>query len=268
MPTAELGDVDLYYEIHGKGKPLVMIQGYSGNLDGWDAIEPRVENLSEHYQVITLDNRGTGRSSKPEGPYSITGMADDVAGLLSHLGIGRASVYGHSMGGFIALEMALRHPERVDKLVLISTSPGGSAFDLPGQREAKDKIRWMFSPPSEMSEEEWVDELFGVVYYPAFYEANRDRLLAPSTEHLTVRETLVKQFDAISLHDTVDRLGSIAARTLVIHGANDLLVFPEAGRILADNIPDASLLMVDEAGHGVQEEKWGELLPKIVEFLG
>lgn len=268
MPIAKLDDVEIYYEIHGTGKPLVMIIGYSGNIDSWDPIVPRVENLSKHYKVITLDNRGTGRSSKPDGPYSITTMADDVVGVLNYLNIEKAHVYGHSMGGMISQEVALRHPNKVDKLVLISTTPGGETFDLPGQRKAMEKVTWMYSPPVELSEQEFIDELFNSIYHPPYFEENRSIVLANSTDYPTVRETLMKQWDACLKHDTLDRLDSITAKTLVIHGANDLLIFPEAGKILADNIPDASLLMVEKTGHGVQEERWGEVYSTIVEFLG
>ena len=267
MPKVNVNDIEMYYEVHGEGIPLVMINGYSGNIDNWDHLVPIVGTLSKHFKVITLDNRGTGRSSKPEGPYSIKTMADDVALLLDLLEIEKTHVLGASMGGMIAQELALRHKDKVDALVLICTSPGGKAYQISGQREAFEYIRRISSPPPGMSMQEIMEELFSIVYNPKYFEENRDRIMSPSTKYLTVVSTLEKQYDACVSHDTYDRLGSIEGRTLVIHGENDLLLFPEGARILAENIPNASLLMVKEAGHMVPYEKWDELYPEVLVFL-
>ena len=143
MPKAKINDVEMYYEVHGEGIPLAMISGYSGNIDDWDHLVPVVGTLSKHFKVITLDNRGTGRSSKPEGPYSIKTMADDVAVLLDYLEIEKTHVLGSSMGGMIAQELALRHKDKVDALVLVCTTPGGEAYQISGQREVLEKLCWM-----------------------------------------------------------------------------------------------------------------------------
>ena len=172
------------------------------------------------------------------------------------------------MGGYIAQEMAIRHPDKVDAVVLICSTPGGKAFDIPGQREAFEKLSWMYSPPSGMTEQEIVDEVFRIVYQPKYTEENYDQMMVPSTEYPTAVATLEKQMDACLNHDTLDRLGSIGARTIVIHGEDDVLLFPEGARMLADNIPDALLLMLKDAGHGISEEKWDEIYPKIRAFLG
>ncbi|MFA9496809.1 MAG: alpha/beta fold hydrolase, partial [Candidatus Bathyarchaeota archaeon] len=234
----------------------------------WNDLSPRAADPSKHYKVIALDNRGTGRSSKPEGPYSMKTMADDVAGLLTYLKIEKAHVFGGSMGGYIAQEMAIRHPEKVDALILVCSTPGGKAWDLLGQREAFEKLSWMYSPPSGMTEQEIIDEFFRIVYQPKYTEENYGQMMSLSTEYPTVTATYEKQMDACVNHDTPDRLSSIDARTLVIHGEDDVLLFPEGARMLADNIPDASLIMLKEAGHGVSEEKWDEIYPKIRAFLG
>ncbi len=173
-----------------------MITGFSANLDDWNHLAPRSEDLSKHYKVITLDNRGTGRSSKPEGPSSIKTMADDVSGLLTYLEIEKAHVLGVSMGGMIAQEIVLRHPDIVDALVLVCSSPGGKAFDITGHREAQEKLTWMFSPPAGVTEKEIIDELFGIIYTPRYIEENYNRIMSSSTEYPTVAATLEKQFDA------------------------------------------------------------------------
>jgi pimeloyl-ACP methyl ester carboxylesterase len=267
MPFAHLDEVEIYYESHGEGPPLVLINGYSGNLDDWDYMVPKVEPLSKQHEVIILDNRGTGRSSKPKGSYTIHTMADDVVRLLEHLEIEKAHVLGFSMGGMIAQELAIRRQEKVDVLILVSTTPGGKAYDIRKQREEFKKLSWMYSPPSGMSEKELTDELFRIAYHAKYFEANRDRLMAPSSSYLTVEDTLEKQFDACINHDTIDKLNSINKRTLIIHGEEDLTLFPEGGRILAKNIHNSSLLMLKEAGHCVLEEKWDEILLVLLSFL-
>lgn len=268
MPIAKLEDVELYYQIKGEGKPLVMITGYSGNSDGWDNLVPRSETMSKKFKVIIFDNRGTGRSSKPDGPYSISIMANDVAKLLNYLSIEKAHVLGTSMGGAIAQEVALRHPEKVDSLVLFCTTPGGSLRHDPKQKEATEKLSWMFSPPKGMTMDDIRDTILGMVYYPDFFNANRDQILANIPERPTVPETLIKQYVALWEHDTVDRLGFISARTLIVHGKDDLLLFPNGAELIAEKIPCAKLLMYENASHSVFEEKWDEIYPELVEFLG
>jgi pimeloyl-ACP methyl ester carboxylesterase len=255
--------------VKGEGSPLVMITGYSGNSEGWDNVVPRVKTLSEHQRVITLDNRGTGRSSRPEGEYSITAMADDVAGLLDELAVSRAHVLGVSMGGMIAQEVALRHSDKVMGLILVCTSPGGKrAWELPGQTEACEKLQWMYSPLEGLSPEAVMEELFRLSYYVPFFEANRDTLMSVTSEYPIPLETLRKQYDALLHHDTYDRLGEIRSKTLIVHGEDDILLLPEGARMLAERIPDSELLMLPEAGHSVCEEKWDEVYPRLRGFLG
>jgi 3-oxoadipate enol-lactonase len=113
--NANIIDVNLYYEIHGRGDPLMMIQGWGIDITGWETI---VEPLSKMFQVVVFDNRGTGRSEATPGDYTIHQLADDAAALLDHLKIENAHVLGWSMGGMIAQELALAYPNKVDRLSL------------------------------------------------------------------------------------------------------------------------------------------------------
>lgn len=119
MPAIKVNDIQMYYEIHGEGKPLVLIGGLASDLSEIESIS---HWLAQKYRVVVFDNRGAGRTDKPDIPYSIEMMTADMEELLDALAIERASILGISMGGRIALEYALRHPERVEKLVLVSTS--------------------------------------------------------------------------------------------------------------------------------------------------
>ena len=118
MPTVRVNDIDMYYEIHGEGEPMVLIAGLNSDHTLYRAIIPQ---LAESYQVVAFDNRGVGQTDKPDIPYSIEMMAEDTAGLLNALGIAHAHLLGTSMGGRIAVALALQHPQQVKSLILVST---------------------------------------------------------------------------------------------------------------------------------------------------
>ncbi|NTW12760.1 MAG: alpha/beta fold hydrolase, partial [Anaerolineales bacterium] len=122
MPKAQSNGIELYYEVQGVGKPLVLISGLGYSLWQWHRMVPL---LAEHFQVVTFDNRGVGQSDKPAGPYTAQMLAADTVGLLDALNIEKAVILGHSMGGFIAQSMALDFQQRVEKLILCSTNFGG-----------------------------------------------------------------------------------------------------------------------------------------------
>jgi 3-oxoadipate enol-lactonase len=121
MPYAQIGDITLYYEVHGEGPPVVLVPGLGADTRLFANVVPL---LATRHQVVVVDPRGGGRSDKPTGGYSIEQMADDVAGLFGALGVLRADVVGYSMGGKIALQLAAGHPELVSRLVLAATAPG------------------------------------------------------------------------------------------------------------------------------------------------
>lgn len=124
MPKVRVNDIQMFYEVHGEGFPLIMIMGLTGNTNWWD---PRwIQTLSEKFKIIAFDNRGAGRTDISDREYSIKLFADDTAGLMDALGIPRADVLGISMGGMIAQEFVLNYPEKVKKVVLCSTHCGGA----------------------------------------------------------------------------------------------------------------------------------------------
>jgi 3-oxoadipate enol-lactonase len=268
MPKVKVNDIQIYYEVHGNGFPLVLISAYGGNSEDWNLWAPKLRELSKHYKVVTLDNRGTGRSSIPEGDYSIKTMSDDVAGLLNSLRVPKAHILGQSMGSLIAQELAINHPKKVEGLVLVSTSPGGSVYEtIPGQKEALEKLKWTFASPPGMSPQTVMEEIMGMCCQKEFFDKNKAKLMTYMPKYPTSVSTLEKQYDAIMKFDTCDRLKKIRSKTLVIHGEEDKLCMPESARILVKQIPNANLKMFKQAGHLVLEEKWQETETAILDFL-
>jgi len=162
-----VGDIKMYYEVHGQGEPLLMIMGLGGHCLDWGEIVP--QRLADRYKVILFDNRGAGRSDQPSGPCTIEQMARDTVGLMDVLGIDQAHVFAGSMGGMIALQMALDHPERVNKLVLGATSAGGKSRIFPPPEILK-----YFFPRLDLSAHEYLWWTRVVCYPPEFIESHPD----------------------------------------------------------------------------------------------
>ena len=242
--TIKSNGQELYYEIHGEGAPLVLIMGIGYDATLWGLHQ--VPALSQMYQVVVFDNRDVGRSSKATGPYSIADMADDVAGLMDGLQIKHAHVLGISMGGMIAQEFALRHPNRLDKLILTGTgaATGRAKFDpisiwnfvkqhdTEGLTFAAQQFLWLFSTDF-LRNHQAVDQTLAML-------GSNPNPVSP--------EAYSRQASAYIQHDALDRVGNIKAATLVITGERDRLTPPWIGRELADAIPGARFHLVEGPG--------------------
>jgi 3-oxoadipate enol-lactonase len=265
---ADAGFVDvngarLYYEVAGEGEPLLLISGLGMNHLGWAL---QVPVYAREFKVITFDNRGTGQSSSPEGvDYTIALLADDAAALLDALGVDAAHVYGVSLGGMIAQEVALRHPEKVRSLVLGATWPGGP-HAVPPEAGAAAALT-EFVGTGESITPAFLEVLFSPAFLPEASAALAEfgQLLADYPA--TPTEVLAAQAQAAGRLDTYDRLPEITAPTLVIHGTDDPLIPTENGRILAERIPGAELILLEGARHGYLFEKQAESDAVILDFL-
>jgi 3-oxoadipate enol-lactonase len=253
----------LYYEVSGEGEPLLLIPGLGMNHLGWAL---QVPVYAREFKVITFDNRGTGQSSSPEGvDYTIALLADDAADLLDALGVDVAHVYGVSLGGMIAQEVALRHPEKVRSLILGATWPGGP-HTVPPEASAAAALTELVS-----SGESITPALLDVLFSPEFLAEGGAEFLEFAQQladyPATPTEVLAAQARAAGAHDTYDRLPEITAPTLVIHGTDDPLIPTENGRILAERIPGAELLLLEGARHAYLWEKQAESDAAILDFL-
>ena len=244
MPKARVGDIEMFYMEAGQGEPLVLIMGFSGDHLAWGFQLPA---FAERYRVLAFDNRGAGQTDAPDDPYTTRMMAQDTAGLMDKLGIGRAHVLGVSMGGMIAQELALHHPERVRSLHLACTlarpdtylaAVSASWRELRVRLDREASLRaigpWLFAPVTYNQRPEFVETLV------------QNALANPHPQTLT---GFLRQGEAIRNHDTLDRLAAMRCPTLVSVAEEDILVPPRFSRELAARIPGAALHVVPGGGH-------------------
>jgi len=274
MSIAKIGAIDLYYEEHGSGDPLLLIMGLAADSRAWLFQLPE---FAKRYRTIVFDNRGVGRSSKPPGPYTIHEMADDAAGLLDVIGIARAHVVGVSMGGMIAQELALRHPQRVRGLVLACTYPEPDA-DVERQRQfsvtqlggsvgTAGEIKIDLSAVDPLV---FFQQLLPAVFNPEFIERELPKLMelfGGALEYGFSLEAILGQIHAVMTHKATDRLHQIQSPTLVITGDADRLVPPANSDILAKHIPSARLVKIPGGSHGFNFETPDVFNREILSFL-
>jgi pimeloyl-ACP methyl ester carboxylesterase len=250
MPKVKVNDIQVYYEVHGEGFPLIMIMGLGGNMDWWD---PRlIQELSKKFKLIMFDNRGAGRTDISSRKYAIKLFADDTVGLMDALGISRAHVLGISMGGMIAQELVLNYPEKVEKLVLCSTFCGGPKAVQPSQ----EALAPLMADRGALSPEQIARLTIPLIFTEDFIKKNPDLIELMIQQILKApisNEAFMQQAIAITEFDTYDRLSQIRAPTLVLHGKMDILVPPENGSILAKAIHNAKLVYFKDSAHGLTE---------------
>jgi pimeloyl-ACP methyl ester carboxylesterase len=262
MPRLTANGIEIYYEIHGRGDPLLLIMGLRRNAEWWFR---QVPTLSKHFQVIAFDNRGAGRSDKPVMEYSIRLFADDTVGLMNGLGLEQAHVLGVSMGGYIAQELAINYPEKVRGLILGCTGPGGRrAVMMSPERMEK------FTAVKGLSPEEILRKDMDIYFSEDFITGNPgfiEDFIKISLRHYQPPDAFFRQFDACLKHDTVDRLGRIVAPTLIMTGNDDPLVPPENSAILEELIPHARLELFPGGRHCFFIEQADPFNHEVVSFL-
>lgn len=240
--------INLYYELHGRGEPLVLIPGLG--YDGW-MWHRMIPGLAARYQVIRIDNRGVGQSDIPAGPYTAQMLAADIVGLLDALGLPKAHIMGHSMGGFIAQALVLDYPDRVDKLILSATNFGGPRH-VPISAEAMVVLTDMSGDPIER-----LRRGIAVSCAPGFVEANAEFVeqwvawrVAHPIDPTGYQAQLAIGLGLISEAAAFEhRLAAVTAPTLILFGAEDKVVPPANAPLLANRIPAARVEILPNAGH-------------------
>ncbi len=245
---ARHGSVRIAYELRGtlhRRRPwLVLIQGMGLDRLGW---EPVLRRLRRRFRLVLVDNRGSGHSDRPAGSFAVADMAGDVVAVLDAAGIGRAHVLGMSLGGLVAQEVAIEHPDRVDGLVLAGTTPGWPfAYPMPAA-----SVRLIASAarlPAEAARRRHAENALSATTVRNHPELV-DRLLDRQSSQPADRRAVSAQAVAGARYAGRLRQARIGARTLVLHGGADTVVDPRNARLLAGRIPDARLVTFPDLGH-------------------
>jgi len=264
MHDAKINGIKIHYRECGKGEPLLLIMGLSANVDWWG--EDFLAPLAERFHVVAYDNRGAGRSDKPEGPYPIALMAADAVGVMDHMGWESAHVIGASMGGMIAQELTLDYPERVRRLVLLCTNCGGPEA-VPASPEV---LTMLYAPRQGLTEEDIARMSLYLLFPPRYIEENPEKMEEVVKVHLIAPiepQCFLWQITGVSMWSCHSRLADLRHPTLIMTGSEDVLIPPENSRILAEAIPGSELVEYEGAGHGFQAAFPGEMAERIIAFL-
>lgn len=260
MPYTEANGINLYYEVHGEGYPVVLISGLGSQGQSWDT---QVPIYSKHYKVVVFDNRGAGKSDKPKAPYTTEQMADDTAALMDVLSIERAHIVGKSMGGMIAQWLAIKYPERVDRIVMGCSSGsrdkvGNGILKMGREIASKVGLRAVWFMALHLG------------YSREYIEDNIDRLNKASEllkESPEALEGYIGQSIACEGHNTISELPKIKSPAFVMMGDSDLITAPARTRELSELIPKSELCVFSDVGHGFWRERQQEVDGLVLHFL-
>ncbi len=263
MPGVNINGINLYYEVAGAGPSVVLCHGYTGSHQSWANQLPA---LSKKYRVVAMDHRGHGKSDAPSSVEACTipVLADDVYSLLNHLGMTGCCLVGHSLGGFMSVQLVLDHPDVIGSLVLVDASAG--PHFIPGMKELGEKLNEIARRDGMGAAFEYNVQQSPLVQkrferYPASREAAKRRMMEASVDgYVFIREAMNRREDLTS------RLGEISVPTLVIVGEDDAS-FREPSEVLADGIPYSRLKVVPRAFHNPHEDTPEAFNKLLLDFL-
>ncbi len=266
MAYIRSGDIQLWYETFGDGEPLLMLMGLGGTIQAWGL---QIPTLSAHYRLICLDNRGVGRSDKPQGPYTIAEMAEDALAVLDAAQVESAHVLGVSMGGLIAQELYHRAPARVRSLILGCTGTGPN--DPTYVRPAPEAWEVLALDRRSQPPETIIEAMCQVFYHPSYRARVPDlaaRLLKLQQAQPQPPHGYEGQLAACWSHaPNSPRLADIRVPVLVLHGSDDEIWPLANAHYLAEHIPGAVLHVIPESGHMFMIEKPHEFNQAVLDFL-
>ena len=262
MPGILINNVNLYYEIQGKGKPLLLIAGLTSDSQSW---QPIINKLSESNLVITFDNRGVGRTTPQSIETSINQMADDTVALIKYLGFSSVNIIGHSMGGMVALDLAIRYPDCVNMLILAATSASNSI------RNNILFFDWINYLEAGMAAKLWYRNIFFWIFSKQFFQNEEavEKAIQYSVDYPYPQSLMAfrNQVKAIASYDCTKALSGVTAKTMVIAGKEDILFPEEICSRLALAIAGASFSVIPSAAHSIHMEQPQAFTNCILEFL-
>jgi pimeloyl-ACP methyl ester carboxylesterase len=262
MPEYKTSKANIYYELHGSGPVILMVAGMSSDSKSWQFI---LDRMAKHYRMIIFDNRGCGRTETDGSTFDLKDLARDAFGLLDFLEYERVHVLGHSMGGMIAQEMTLMHPERIDKLILASTSPKMSQKAKEILDDLYDKwqnnydmadwfrimFQWLFTREA-LENKQFMDAaiIFALAYpYPQTLEGFKG------------------QVDAVSRFDAIDRIHEIKQPCLIMSGEEDILIPTKESETLLKVSGNATMCYIEKAAHSIHAEQPHAFADAVHDFL-
>jgi pimeloyl-ACP methyl ester carboxylesterase len=249
IKKVHVGDIDIAYKVFGKGDPILLLTGSGSVMDSWSPTILR--DLSSNHTVIIFDHRGVGNTTAGTKPFSMIQFANDTAGLLDALKIQKADVLGYSMGSFIAQELALLHPEKINRLILVASTCGGKDGIPESPEVAKIATDLAYNRTQD------VGKILSIVFPQSWIQSHPNNLALPKSQEIVPLNTseqqdvVVKKWFATNWSGVCDQLAKVTIPTLIVQGTEDVLVPPGNALIIAQKIPGAWLVQFKEAGHGL-----------------
>lgn len=273
MGYAEINDIKLFYEIIGEGYPVILVHGFGGNRTEWFV---QVPPLSEKFKVIIFDNRGSGKSDRPNIPYTMEMFADDIAGLLDYLNIDKAHIIGVSLGGMIVQNFIIKYPELVNKVVLINTFPG-----FPNQQGInmyKKNLINVYNDKLKDPEKSFYDHAYGFTRkFRKILKADPKKkhyglwsaedIIKNSTIDIFTPQDILNSANAIAGHEVRDRLHEVKSKTLILCANKDRISPVLINRQIHELLPNSEFKIIKDAGHDSKLQKAPEVNEAILEFL-
>ncbi len=263
MALININNNDIYYEEYGKGDPLVLIAGLGSDSVSW---LPVIIGLSKRYKVIIFDNRGVGRSTNDNAKITISDMSDDCIGLIKHLGYTRVNLLGHSMGGMIAMDLSIRYPEFVNKLVLEATTP------VMNNRNIQMLKDWVVFLKNGMDKKLWIRNMFYWIFTPSFFN---DEVMLDQAVNMAVRyryaqsnNSFENQVQALSEFNCTNSLPLISAEAMIMYGESDLLFPRKETKELFNAIPNQEFTLIKDAAHSIHMDCPEEFIDVVSKYLG
>jgi pimeloyl-ACP methyl ester carboxylesterase len=261
----QVGDIDIAYKVFGQGDPILLISGAISVMDQWDPTILR--DLSSNHTVIIFNNRGVGNTTAGTQPFSIIQFANDTVGLLDALKIQKADVLGFSMGTFIAQELALLHPEKVNRLILVAASCGGQE-NIP---QSPDVVKIYSDFVYGRSQD--IGKFLSVIFPLSWIQSHPNNLAPPQSTEIVPTDTsqqhheILQDWLATNWTGVCNQLSQVTIPTLVVTGTEDVTVPPANDLIIAQKIPGAWLVQFKEAGHGLMLQYPDKVSTVIETFL-
>ena len=262
MAEMMLNESRLYIQEFGSGQPLILIAGLASDSQSW---LPVIIKLSKHFRVITFDNRGVGRSPHENDGITIQRMTDDCVELMEHLNLSSAYILGHSMGGMIAMDLAVRYPDMVEKLILEATAPKLSS------RNKELFSDWVSYLKTGMDKGLWFRNIFYWIFSPEFFEDKEmlDQAVKMSVDYPYPQtdKSFENQVKAVSVFDCTSEIDKIQSPTLIMNGEQDLLFSSSRAPELFRNTANLQYVTISKAAHSIHMDNPDGFTKAVVDFL-